>query len=59
MSHWQNAVENYSIKIYNESFENVVKFTNVGITVTNQNYIHEEIKNVSVIWIRVFCLPMF
>jgi hypothetical protein len=35
---------NWEIKIGNRSFENVSQFKYLGMTVTNQNLIEEEIK---------------
>ena len=43
-SRHQNVVQNQNIVIGNLSFENVEKFRYLGITVTNTNDIHEEIK---------------
>jgi hypothetical protein len=40
----QNAGQNPDIKIGNRSFENVSQFKYLGMTVTNQNAIQEEIK---------------
>jgi hypothetical protein len=40
-----NSGKNYNIKIANESFENVAKFRYLGTALTNQNDIHDEIKN--------------
>jgi hypothetical protein len=40
----QNADQNLDIKIGNSSFENVSQFKYLGMTVTNQNLIQEEIK---------------
>jgi hypothetical protein len=40
-----NAGQNHNIKTGNRSFENVMNFINLGMTVTNQNLVHEEIKN--------------
>jgi hypothetical protein len=40
----QNVVQNRNIKIANRSLENVSKFKYLGMTVTNQNSIQEEIK---------------
>jgi hypothetical protein len=44
LSHHQNADQKYDIKIANKSFENATLFKYMGITVTNQNLIQEEIK---------------
>jgi hypothetical protein len=40
----QNAGQNWDIKIGNRLFENVSEFKYLGIAVTNQNLIQEEIK---------------
>jgi hypothetical protein len=40
----QNGGQNREIKIGNRSFENVSQFKYLGMTVTNQNLIQEEIK---------------
>jgi hypothetical protein len=47
MSRHQNTGQNDNIKIANNrrSFENVVKFKYLGMTVTKQNLIHEENKS--------------
>jgi hypothetical protein len=45
VSHRQIAGQNHYIKIANNAFENVAKFRYFGVTVTNQNLIHEEIKS--------------
>jgi hypothetical protein len=44
--HSPSAGQNHDIKIANRSFENVeqFKYTYLGMTVTNQNLIQEEIK---------------
>jgi hypothetical protein len=44
LSHHQNAGQNYDIKIANRSFENVAQFKYLGMEVTIQNLIQEEIK---------------
>jgi hypothetical protein len=44
LSHHQNAGQNRDIKIANRSFENVSQFRYLGMTLTNQNLIQEEIK---------------
>jgi hypothetical protein len=44
VSHDQNAGQNRDIKIGNRSFENVSQFEYLGMTVTYQNLIQEEIK---------------
>jgi hypothetical protein len=44
MSRSQNLVQNRSIKIENRSSEDVAKFRYLGTTLTDQNYVHEEIK---------------
>jgi hypothetical protein len=45
MSRYPNSGQNQNIRIGNESFENVAKFKYMGTTLTNQNYIHDEIKS--------------
>jgi hypothetical protein len=44
LSHHQNAGQNHSIKIGDRSFENMAQLKYLGMTVTNQNLIGEEIK---------------
>jgi hypothetical protein len=44
MSRDQNAGQNINIQIGNKSFETVERFKYLGITLTNQNSIHEEIR---------------
>jgi hypothetical protein len=40
----QNAVQNHDIKIGDRFFENVAQLKYLGTTVTNQNFVPEEIK---------------
>jgi hypothetical protein len=44
LSRHQNAGQNHNIKTGDRSFENVLQFKCLGMTVTNQNLIGEEIK---------------
>jgi hypothetical protein len=44
VSRHQNAGKNQDIKIGNISFQNISQFKYLGTTVTNQNFIQEEIK---------------
>ena len=41
----QNAERSYNKKIVNSSFERVEQFKYLGITLTNKNSIHEEMKS--------------
>jgi hypothetical protein len=45
MSRHPNSGQNQNIRIANESFVNVAKFTCLGMTLTNQNGIYDEIKS--------------
>jgi hypothetical protein len=45
MSHHPNSGQNQNIRIANESFAKVAKFKYLGMTLTNQNDIHDEIKS--------------
>jgi hypothetical protein len=45
MTHHQNLGQDENIRIANEAFENVAKFKHFGMTLTNQNGIHDEIKS--------------
>jgi hypothetical protein len=44
LSHHRNVGQNLDIKIGNRCFENVAQFIYLGMTITNQNLIQEEIK---------------
>jgi hypothetical protein len=44
MSHHLNSGQNKNIRIANESFEKVARFKYLGMTLTNQNDIFDEIK---------------
>jgi hypothetical protein len=44
LSRHPNSGQNQNIRIGNESFENMEKFKHLGMTLTNQNDIHDEIK---------------
>jgi hypothetical protein len=46
LSRHQNAGQNHNIKIANRSSENVAQLKYLGMTVTNQNLIQEEIKSI-------------
>jgi hypothetical protein len=46
LSHHQNVGQNWEIKLANRSFENVSELKYLGMTVTNQNLILEEIKRI-------------
>ena len=45
MSRDQNAGRIHSVRIYNSTFKRVEEFKYLGRTLTNQNYIAEEIKS--------------
>jgi hypothetical protein len=44
VSHQQNVAGNSELLSANISFENVANFKHSGITVTNENFIHESIR---------------
>jgi hypothetical protein len=45
MSRYPNSGQNQNIRIANESFEDVAKFTYLGTTLTSQNDIRDEMKS--------------
>jgi hypothetical protein len=45
ISRHQNSKLIQNIRIANESFENVAKFKYLGTTLTNQNDIHDKMRN--------------
>jgi hypothetical protein len=45
MTRHPNSGQNQNIRIANELFENVAKFKYLGMTLINQNNIHDEIKS--------------
>jgi hypothetical protein len=45
MSRHQTAGQSNYIRVANKSFEKVAKFKYLGATLTDQNYIHEEIRS--------------
>jgi len=58
-----NAGRIHSVKMYNFTFENVEEFKYLGTTLTNKNFIGEQIKNrwnqemLAIIWCRIICVP--
>jgi hypothetical protein len=46
VSRHQNVTQNHNLLTANKTFEKVVKFRNLGTTVTNRNCILEEIKGI-------------
>jgi hypothetical protein len=44
MSRHLNSGQNQNIRTANESFENVARFKYLGMKLTNQNEIHDEMK---------------
>jgi hypothetical protein len=49
LCHHQNVVQNRDIKIANRSFENVLQFIYLGMTVTNQKLIHTPVEQALVV----------
>jgi sorting nexin-29 len=45
LSHHLNSGQNQNVRIANESFEKVAKFKYLGMTLTNKNDSHDEIKS--------------
>jgi hypothetical protein len=62
MSRLPKSGQNQNIRIANELFVKVAKFKYLGTTLTNQNYIHDEIKSrliqgmLAIIQSKIFCL---
>jgi hypothetical protein len=65
LSRHRSTGQNRDIKIANTSFENVSHLKYLGIRVTNQKLIHEDIKRelilvmFATIWFRAFCLLVY
>jgi hypothetical protein len=57
MSRSQKIGKKHSIEIANKSFEDVAKFKYLGTTLTDQNYMHKEIK--SRLNSENACFPLF
>jgi len=59
----QNAEQNLSVKLANQSFRNLANFKYFGMIVINLNYMYEKVKNrlhlrnVCYSSIKIFCLP--
>jgi hypothetical protein len=45
MSYLLNAGQNYNLLTANKSFESVANFQHLGMAITNQNCIHDEIRS--------------
>jgi hypothetical protein len=45
MSRHPNSGQNQTVRLDNESFENMAKFKYLGTTLTNKNDIHDEIRS--------------
>jgi hypothetical protein len=64
MSCHQNSGKKQNIRIANESFENVATFKYLGMILTNQNDIHDEMKSriiqgmLAIIQSKIFCPPV-
>jgi hypothetical protein len=52
---FQNAGQNRNIEIASRSFKNVTKLTYIGMTVTNQNLINEEVVSRSIFFCPFVC----
>jgi hypothetical protein len=44
MSYHQNAGQNHNMRLGNGSFGNLTKLKYLGMTVTTQNFVHEELR---------------
>jgi hypothetical protein len=58
MSRHQTAGQSNDIRVANKSFEKVAKFKYLGSTLMDQNCIHKEIRMLSTMQFRIFCLPI-
>jgi hypothetical protein len=50
VSYHRNSGQNHNLMIADKSLKNVAKFKHLGVTVTYQDYMHEQIKSIVNSW---------